>query len=374
MATKRVRGGVWHYTVKRKGVLPKPIYLSFPTEAEGDEYVRRLEALLDRGVVPEEFFAKREVSKTVRDGVRRYLATQHVSQEDNDRIAVALRFLPADLGISDLTFSWASAWVTTLKREHNLAPSTLRKYVGCLARCFDWLAGHGELLTNPLRLLPKGYATYTPDDERAVAVIDGRAKEDTERDRRLEEGEEDAIRAVLAGAKAEGKQRALELREAPALALLFDAALESAMRMREMYTLAPEQVDLARRTIFLDKTKNGDKRQVPITTVLLALLTNYLPTLAPGAPLVFPWWDGERSPESLKRTTSQLSRQYARIFETAGCADLHFHDLRHEATSRLYERTTLSDLQIAKITGHKDLKQLKRYANLRASNLADQLW
>ena len=56
------------------------------------------------------------------------------------------------------------------------------------------------------------------------------------------------------------------------------------------------------------------------------------------------------------------------------CRDLHFHDLRHEATSRIYERTTLSDLEIASITGHSSLGQLKRYANLRGSKLAKKLW
>jgi integrase len=52
---------------------------------------------------------------------------------------------------------------------------------------------------------------------------------------------------------------------------------------------------------------------------------------------------------------------------------LRFHDLRHEATSRLYERTTLTDLQIAKITGHKTISMLARYANLRGSELALKL-
>jgi integrase len=57
-----------------------------------------------------------------------------------------------------------------------------------------------------------------------------------------------------------------------------------------------------------------------------------------------------------------------------GLDDLNFHDTRHEATCRLYERTTLSDLQIAKITGHKDPRMLMRYANLRGSDLAEKLW
>lgn len=75
-----------------------------------------------------------------------------------------------------------------------------------------------------------------------------------------------------------------------------------------------------------------------------------------------------------EKVTSRLSGQFGRLFDAAGCPDLTFHDLRHEATSRLYERTTLTDIQIAKITGHTDPKVLMRYANLRGSDLAARLW
>jgi len=373
MATKRRRGKSWHYTVRRTGLLPRPIYLSFDDEAEGDEYVRRLEALLDRGVVPDEFAAKREAGASLRDGVRRYLAAQHVSVDDCDLLEIVLARLPRELTLPALTFAWAQAWVTALKRQQNLAPSTVRKHVGALARVLDWLAAHGEIPTNPLRLLPKGYASYTPEDAEAVAAIEGRAKADTERDRRLDAGEEKSIRAIMAGEKPEGRQRALELRHKDALALLFDMALESAMRMREMYTLTVGQVDLGRRTIFLDRTKNGDRRQVPISSVLLARLREALKDRA-AEERVFPWWDGAHDRRNLDRTTSLLSRQFDRIFSAAGCVDLHFHDLRHEATSRLYERTSLSDMEIAKITGHRSLSMLRRYSNLRGSDLASRMW
>lgn len=58
---------------------------------------------------------------------------------------------------------------------------------------------------------------------------------------------------------------------------MFNIALETAMRMRETYTLTADQVRLDLTTIFLDKTKNGDKRQVAISTVLDKLLREYLP-------------------------------------------------------------------------------------------------
>lgn len=95
------------------------------------------------------------------------------------------------------------------------------------------------IVSNPLRLLPKGYATKGVAKKKLWAG---------ERGRRVSEAEEGAIRKVL-----------VEKEEH----LLFDMALETAMRMREMFTLEKRQIDLAQRTIFLEKTKNGDKRQVP---------------------------------------------------------------------------------------------------------------
>lgn len=68
------------------------------------------------------------------------------------------------------------------------------------------------------------------------------------------------------------------------------------------------------------------------------------------------------------------SGQFGRIFDVAGCGDFRLHDLLHEGTSRLYERTSLSDVQIAKITGHSDTKVLMRYSNLRGSDLTGRLW
>jgi integrase len=205
-----------------------------------------------------------------------------------------------------------------------------------------------------------------------------------ERDRRLDAGEEPRIRAILAGEKPEGRERAFDLRYLAALECLFDLALESAMRLREMYTVSKDQVSLSQRTIFLDKTKNGDKRQVPLTTVAVKAIRRYEKQVANGKRgmegfnfdegLLFPWWDGDQDDVVLRNTTSMLSQQFARVFDAAGCADFKFHDLRHEATSRFFERTHLSDIEISRITGHKDPRVLRRYSNLRGSNLAAKLW
>ena len=152
--------------------------------------------------------------------------------------------------------------------------------------------------------------------------------------------------------------------------LIFDMALETAMRMGEMVTLKWGQIDLRQKTIFLDKTKNGSKRQVPISSVLMKELAHAMSQ--PDDMPVFPlFWDGI---EDKIRATNRVSTRFGARFAKAGCPDLRFHDLRHEATCRLYERTKMTDLEIAKITGHKDMRMLSRYANLRGSTLADKMW
>lgn len=374
MATKRRRGSTWEFVVKRKGVLDRPVYFTFADEAEGDAYCARLEALLDRGVVPDELRRQTGGVVTISDAIDAYQNARVVKPSDE----AILRIQRGRLGsvrVAALDYAWVERWVQAMKREQALAPSTIRHHVGALARCLDWLARkHPERFPgNPLRLLPKGYASYNEHDAIAVRAAGDEAPEDEARDRRLLLGEEGAIRRILAGEKPPGRQRALALNDGAALVLLFDLALETSMRLSEMYTLAWNQVDFAGRTIYLDRTKNGSKRQVPLTSVALRLLSEYRPE-PERVGLVFPWWNGRQTQLSRQRTTSRLSRQFARIFDAAGCVDLRFHDLRHEAISRLYERTTLESTVIRKIVGHMSSQAHDRYLNLRASTVAARLW
>lgn len=385
MAHKRQRSGSWEYIVKRK-ILPKPITLTFHDETEGDVYVKKLESLLDAGIIPPEFADKAIDLKTISDLLREYHAAVSLADSDKPIIGVLLDRV-GNVRVSEISHEWAEAWIARMKHEYGLSPSTIRKHVGSLARCFDWAGRKGvtALVTNPLRTLPKRYSTYNAVDIKAAEALGNEEKTDEWRDRRLSEHEEMRIRELLAGAKVEGRQRARNLRWQGALELIFELALESAMRMREMFTLRIDQVDLERTTIFLDKTKNGDKRQVPLTSVAQAAIKRYLDQVKDGERkmagfdtqhYLFPWINpaAELPKKELSRVTVLLSRQFRDIFTDAGAPDLCFHDLRHEATSRFFERTNLSDIEIAKITGHKDPRMLMRYANLRASKLAERLW
>lgn len=388
MPTKRKKNGGWEYIIKRAKLLDKPIYLTFDDEVEGDAYVAKLEALLDRGIVPHELNKNSDNYTLLAELIKDYMVK--VSVPDTDK--AILNVLYARIGttrIASINYAWVEQWITSMKVELNLKPGTIRHHVGALGRCFDWASRKNitQFAINPIRQLPKSYAQYTKRDAAAAKGFNEEhgMQEDVERDRRLEMGEEERIRAILDRQKPEGRERPLALKYQAALELLFDLALETAMRLREMFTLTLDQVDIPKRTVFLDKTKNGSKRQVPLSSVAVKRIQEYMAlvnaqkrgmegfSFVPGARL-FPWWDGSMEKEELARITMLLSRQYARIFDAAGCPDLTFHDLRHEATSRFFERTAMSDFEIMKITGHSSTRMLRRYSNLRASELAAKLW
>ncbi|NIA57837.1 site-specific integrase [Massilia sp. TW-1] len=245
-----------------------------------------------------------------------------------------------------------------MKREAHLAPSTICHRHGELARCFDlMLRKHPDVLAqNPLRLLKRGFSTYTEEDRKVLARADREAKYDIERDRRLAPEEETAILNVL-----EGDKR-----------VFFILALETAMRIRECYTLDILQVNAAERTIHLERSKNGDNRQVPMSSVVRAVLVDYIAAHRgeTSGGRLFPFWDGDTSVRELDRISAAVLRMFSDAFERAGVVGLHFHDLRHEATCRLYQRTWLSDVLIAKITGHYDLRMLRWYASLKKPDRA----
>ena len=158
------------------------------------------------------------------------------------------------------------------------------------------------------------------------------------RDRRLTPGEEKRLLA--------------ECSDSLRAIVLF--ALETGMRRGEIKKLLWENVDLGKRTAKICDTKNGEDRTIPLSTRAVAVL-KALPRNING-----------------KVFTADISHSFATACRRAGIEDLHFHDLRHEATSRLFEKG-LNPMQVAAITGHKTLQMLKRYTHLRAEDLAKML-
>jgi integrase len=374
VASKRFRNNVWEYVIKRAGVLDKPRYFTFDSEEEGDAFCAHLEAFLDKGIVAPELQSATKRVTTLNQLARDYELQAHPSTKDR-LILDTLCKTKGNTRLVNLNVAWVDSWISSMKRIDQLSPATIRAKVGALARCTDWGLRQGHLLMpdHPFRSLPEGYAQYNKLD----AAVAGKKKIDIERDRRLEGDEYENILALIEVGVLPRKYRPLTLQYKAALRCLMILAVASAMRLREMYTLTLGQVNLEKRTIFLEKTKNGDKRQVPLSTVALAALREYLAVRAipQGHPedLLFPWWNGKESEHELRKATDKLSTLFVDIFEAAGAHGLKFHDLRHEAVSRLFENTALPEISIMKISGHRSHRMMMRYANLRGSNLADAL-
>jgi len=147
-------------------------------------------------------------------------------------------------------------------------------------------------------------------------------------------------------------------------------ALETGMRLSEITTLRISQVDLDRRIVRLEHTKNSTPRTVPLTIQASQAFTEALdhPIRPPETDLIFfgePGKDGKRRPYLFDKAWTDAKA-------TAGLTDFRFHDLRHEAVSRFVE-AGLSDQEVSAISGHKSMQMLKRYTHLRAEDLVAKL-
>jgi len=137
-------------------------------------------------------------------------------------------------------------------------------------------------------------------------------------------------------------------------------AIETAMRRGEMFKMTWENVNLKNRTVHVepDDSKNSKAKDVPLTTHAVHILKS-LPRSLSGSVFQF------KSPD-------QISIQFSRACkkpknsqgESEPIEDLRFHDLRHEATSRLFEKG-LSTEQVMRVTGHLTYSMLQRYTHMR---------
>jgi len=135
-------------------------------------------------------------------------------------------------------------------------------------------------------------------------------------------------------------------------------ALETAMRQGEILKLTWEHINLKSRIAHLPDTKNGTKRDVPLSIVARAALVRM----------------GAKSHGTVFSYTAHgLKSTWRFMMHKLGIKDLHFHDLRHEAISRLFELSTLDIMEVAAISGHKSLAMLKRYTHLKAQRLVCKL-
>ena len=156
----------------------------------------------------------------------------------------------------------------------------------------------------------------------------------------------------------------------PMLGWIVGIALETGMRSAEIASLRRPQVDLERRIVKLVDTKNDSHRTVPLskraTELFKAAMAN--PARPTDCNLVFfgePGKDDKRRPY----TFTKIWRLLVKKLELP---DFRFHDLRHEAVSRLVEGG-LSDQEVSAISGHKSMQMLKRYTHLRSEDLVKRI-
>lgn len=193
--------------------------------------------------------------------------------------------------------------------------------------------------------------------ENPVAYI-RRPKNNRARDRRLSSEEEAALLHELRPSErnAHGAYLKGGCRN-PWMKPLVQLALATAMRQGELLALRWEHVHLGARYAFLPDTKNGDSRQVPLSASARAILA-VLPRDPSGR--VFPITD------------EVVKQSFPRAAARAKLMDLHFHDLRHEAVTRMAPLIRDS-LTLSKVTGHKSTRMLARYFHPDAGYLAGLL-
>lgn len=140
------------------------------------------------------------------------------------------------------------------------------------------------------------------------------------------------------------------------IAVAFLLALETGMRAGEITSLEWRQVFSAARYLRLERTKNGDSRDVPLSTRAVDLLK-----LMQGV--------DDRCVFTVTGATRDVLFRKAR--QRAGLEGFTFHDARHTAVTRLADR--LDVLELARMIGHRDLKSLMIYYNKPASAMALKL-
>jgi integrase len=320
MASIIKRASGWQVQIRKHGY--QSISKRFDRKAEAEIWARITESEMDRGV----YIDRSEAEKTTLGEIlTRYLAEVSVHKlgfkPEQSRIKgllnhpIATRFL-ATLKSSDFAAyretRLTSVCGTTVNKELNL----LGKVIDTARR--DWSIN----MDNPVRLIR-------------------RPKNNRPRDRRLNEGE---------------LERILGATESPTLSSIVLFALETAMRRGEIAKAKWNHLHLAQRILLIPETKTGVPRSIPLSSKAMQIIQSLQAV----------------NNNIFNLHADSISQAFERACTRVGIADLHFHDLRHEATTRLFEKG-LNPMQVSVITGHKTFEMLKRYTHLKAQDLVKLL-
>lgn len=155
-------------------------------------------------------------------------------------------------------------------------------------------------------------------------------------------------------------------------------AVETGMRQSEIAKLEFKNINFKAKTVLLTDTKNGTDRTIPLSKKALSVLQN-LKNSDIKSGTIFDIFDAQVISVSFKRALLKARKQYEQDMQAKNLVpdpnflnDLHFHDLRHEAISRFFE-LGLETMEVSAISGHKDLKMLKRYTHIKAEHLVAKI-
>lgn len=375
--------GKWQAKIRRKGWPDQS--KAFQTLEAAQQWARATEREMDIGAFVNRSDAERT---TFGEVAERYKLEVLPGKRSGDRDVYKINALVETFGKYSL--SGINAAMLSKYRDLRLkvvAPQTVVHELNLLSRIFKACAMDWGIA------LPQGIPTALV---RKPPVANSR-------DRRLEPGEWELLREALADCKSKWPLAIVEF------------ALETAARQSELASLSWQDVNLKEQRARLrgvdgDVTKNGDTfRDVPLSSRAVEVLSA-LPRAIKGK--VFPITQNalklswQRSVNRARQkhlherlTDALIERGYTASFAAAQIralvfhkktpegltvelladiestdttlADLHFHDLRHEATSRLAEKLQMHELM--KVTGHKSSAMVARYYHPRATDLAKKL-
>jgi len=293
----------------------------------------------------------------VRDAIDAYL--QHRDKTDPMASNQRTEFIKVkndfpDLLVKRLTRKEIEDWLRVL-RTHSMGKyksgivkgpykeASVRRFFFSLKRAIDW---HKHA---------RGY--HVPDDLFKLEKAMKPKAWNGHRERRLRDGEEEALYAA-------GLTRKLSHSRADWEALI-GFALETAMREQEIVFAQFEHVQKGGFDLKIpsENSKTDTRRIVHLSVKAQSIIAAQKLTCPPGETRIFHQFPSPKA----------VCVAFIALCARAKVVDFHFHDLRHEATSRLSEGNKLTLTRIMKMTGHTSLNTFLGYVQLNETTLANQL-
>lgn len=252
-----------------------------------------------------------------------------------------LEVTPAKKGASTEEFRIGKAKRTVLAKKplHGVTPDDVLAYLEEIGGSENNKRKYASIISHLYRIAIRKWRLPVTNPVSGQIDLPSNGKP---RERRLQQGEYTKLMKALPG-------------ESKAFVII---AIETAMRRSEIFGLCWENISKKNCSAILRDTKNGETRTTLFSSVAMRALESLRCKKTKG--------------EVWSITESQLRRDWEAARADVGADDLHFHDLRHEGTSRLFEKG-LNVFEVQQITGHKTLSELRKYTHLEPKNILQKL-